>query len=138
MSPTSRFFTGFFADAPPISQDKTVAKVNFSVSDHVRTVLELTSSIINTDTLHLDDFILFTSAKVFLDQRPQNTFSKNNAPCVLLSLMLTCPFLNGCCMVRVYFLDFVFSSSSSLVSCSHLSLTASNSNPPYRKMATFH
>ena len=36
-----------------------------------------------TDALHLDDFILFTSAKVIRHQRPQNTCSKNNAPCCL-------------------------------------------------------
>ena len=83
----------------------------------------------NTDTLHSDDFVLFTSAKVVLDRRPQNSFSKNNAPCVLLSLMLTHPFLNSCCLVGVCFLGFLHSSSSSSVSCSHLSPTALNSNP---------
>ena len=84
----------------------------------------------NTDAVHSDEFILFTSAKVILDQRLQNTFSKNNAPCVLLSLLPTRPFLNGCRLVGVSFLGFVLSSSSSLVSCSHLSPTALNSNPP--------
>ena len=44
--------------------------------------------------------------------------------------MLTHPFLNVCCLVGVCFLGFVHSSSSSLVSCSHLSPTASNSNLP--------
>ena len=83
----------------------------------------------NTDTLLSDNFILFTSAKVVLDRRPQNTFSKHNELCVLLSLMPTCPFLNGCCLVRVCFLGFVHFSSSSSVLCSHLSPTASNSNP---------
>ena len=83
----------------------------------------------NTDALHWDDFILFTSAKVVLDRRPHNTFSNTNAPCVLLSLMPTRPFLNGC-LVGVCFLGFVHSSSSSSVSCSHLSPTASNSNQP--------
>ena len=83
-----------------------------------------------TDTLHSDEFILFTSAKVVLDQRPQNTFSKNNAPCVLLLLMPMRPFLKGC-LIRVCFLGFVHSSSSSPVSCNHLSPTASDSNPPY-------
>ena len=65
--------------------------------------------------------------KVVLDQRLHNTFSKNNAPCVLLSLMLTRPFLNSCCLVGVCFLGFMHSSSSS---CIRLPLTASNSNPP--------
>ena len=37
-----RFLTGFFADAPPISQNKTVPKVKFSISQLVRTVFELT------------------------------------------------------------------------------------------------
>ena len=84
----------------------------------------------NTDALHSDGFILFTSVKVILDRRPQNTFSKNNALCVLLSLMPTHPFLNGCCLVGVCFLGFVHSSSSSSVLYSHLSPTASYSNPP--------
>ena len=88
-----------------------------------------------TDALHLEDFILFTSVKVVLNRRPQNTFSKNNAPCALLLLMPTSPFLNVCCLVRVCFLGFVQSSSSLSVSCSHLSRTASNL--PYRKMANF-
>ena len=95
-----------------------------------------TSSIIQTH--YSDDFILFTLPKVVLHQRPQNTFSKSNAPCVLLSLMLTRPFLNGCCLVGVCFLGFVHSSSSLSVSCSLLSPTASNWNPPYQKMANFH
>ena len=56
---------------------------------------------------------------------------------MLLSLMPTHPFLNGRCLVGVCFLGFVHSSSSSSVLCTHLSLTASNSNPPYRKMANF-
>ena len=47
------------------------------------------------------------------------------------------PFLNGCCLVRVCFLGFMLSSSSSSVSCSSLSPTALNPNPPYRKMANF-
>ena len=72
------------------------------------------------DALHSDNLILLTSAKVVLDRRPQNTFSKDNAPCVLLSLMPMCPFLNGCCLVRVCFLGFVHFPSSSSVSCSHL------------------
>ena len=65
-------------------------------------------------------------------------FLRNNAQGVLILLMPMCPFLNACCLVRVCFLGFVQSSSSSSVSCSHLSPTASNSNPPYRKMANFH
>ena len=91
-----------------------------------------------TDALHSDDFILFVSAKVILDRGPQNTFSKNNATCVLLSLMPTRSFLNSCCLVGVCFLGFVRSFSSSSVLCSHLSVispTASDLNPPYRKMA---
>ena len=91
-----------------------------------------------TGALHSDDFILIMCVKVVLDRRPQNTFSKNNAPCVLLSLMPTYPFLNGCCQVGVCFLGFVHSSSSSLVLCSHLSPAASDSNPPYRKIAKIH
>ena len=88
-------------NAPPISQNEAVSNVNFS-SIHLAV---WTHSFNYTDTLHLDDFILFTSAKVVLDRRPQNTFSKNNAPCVLLSLMPTCPFLNICSQVG--FVSFV-------------------------------
>ena len=83
-----------------------------------------------TDALHSDDLILFTSAKVDLDRRPHNTYSKNNAPCVLLLLIPTRLFLNSCCLVGACFLGFMHSSSSSSVSCSHVSPTASNSNPP--------
>ena len=44
----SDFFPGVFADAPPITQNKTVSKVNFSIIHLVRTVCELTSSIRRT------------------------------------------------------------------------------------------
>ena len=89
-----------------------------------------------TDTLHSDNFILLISVKVVLDRRHQNTFSKNNTLCVLLSLTPTCPFLNSC-LVGVCFLGFAHTSSSLSVSCSHLSLIALNSNPLFRKMANF-
>ena len=90
-----------------------------------------------TDALHSDDLILFTPAKVVLVRRPQNTFSKNNAPCVPLSLMPTCPFLNGSCLVGGFFLGSVPSSSSSVL-CSHLSPTALDSNPPHWTIANIH
>ena len=67
----------------------------------------------------LGQLYLFTSAKVILDQRPQNTFSKNNSSCVLLSLIPTRSFLNGCCLVGVCFLGFMHSSSSSSASFTH-------------------
>ena len=52
-----RFLTGFFADAPPISQDKTVSKVNFSIIQLVRTVW---THIFNyTDALHSDDYFVY-------------------------------------------------------------------------------
>ena len=51
--------------------------------------------------------------------------------------MTTHPFLNSCCLVGACFLGFLHSSSSSSVSCSHLSLTALYSNLPYLKMANF-
>ena len=38
----------FYADAPPTNQNKTESKVNFSIIHLVRTVCELTSSIIQT------------------------------------------------------------------------------------------
>ena len=112
-------------------EEEAVSKVNFSIIHLVRTVSELTFSIIQTHYTRTTLFCLHL-------QKSQNTFSKNNAPCVLLSLMPTRPFLNGCCLVGVCFFGFVHSSSSSSVSCSHFSPTASNSNPPYRKMANLH
>ena len=130
-----RFFTRFFVYAPPINQNKSVKGQLFYHSSCKNSVWTHIPNY--TDSLHSDDFILFTSAKVVLHWRTQNTFSKSNAPCVLLSLMLTPPFLNGCCLIGVCFLGFEHSFSSSSVSCSHLSPTASNSNPPYWKMANF-
>ena len=108
-------FTRFsLADAPPISQNKNSVKGQFFYLSSCKN--SVWTHIFNyTDALHSDNFILFTSVKVVVDRRPQNTFSKNNAPCVLLLLMLTRPFLNACCLVRVCFLGFVHSSSSSLV-----------------------
>ena len=90
-----------------------------------------------TGTLwHSDAYILFPSAKVVLDQRKQNTFSKRNAPRVLLSLTPTRSSLNGC-QVAACFLGLLHSSSSLSVSCSHLSPRASYSNPPYLKIDNF-
>ena len=86
----------FLADAascqaPPINQNKKMSKDKFSIMYLVRTVCELHKRTTKTGTLwHSDAFILHTSAKVVLDQRTQNIFSKSNAPCVLLSLMPTC------------------------------------------------
>ena len=117
----------FFADAPPKQNS-----VKGQCFDHSASKIQCVNSHLqfNTDALHSDNFILFTSAKAVLDRRPKNTFTKNNVPCVLLSLMLTRPFLNGCCLVGVCFLGFMHSSSSSSVSCSHLSPTAFNSPTP--------
>ena len=49
-------------------------KVTFSIIHFVRTVRELIFSILQTHYTQMT--ILFTSAKVVLDRRPQNTFSK--------------------------------------------------------------
>ena len=46
MSVFSDFLLDFFADAPPISQNEAVPKVNYSIIHLVRTVCELTFSII--------------------------------------------------------------------------------------------
>ena len=67
------FFCFFFADAPPINQDKKVSKDNFSIMYLLRTVCELTFSIkqmhYKTGTLwHSDASILLTSANVVLDK----------------------------------------------------------------------
>ena len=68
-------------------------------------------------------------------QRLQYTFSKSNTLCVQLLLMPIRHFLNSCCLIGACFLGF-FHSSSSLVLCSHLSLTV-YSNPPHLKMTNF-
>ena len=120
-------------NAPQINQNKTVSKVNFSII-HLVIVYEHTSLIIQTHYTWMTS--LFISAKVILDRMPQNAFSKSNAPSVLLSLVLTHPFLNGC-LFGVCFLGFMHSSSFWLVLCSHLSPTALNSNLPYWKMDNF-
>ena len=48
MSIFSDFWPDFFADATPISQNEAVSKVNFSIIHLVRTVCQLTFSIIQT------------------------------------------------------------------------------------------
>ena len=88
------FFFFFFADAPQISWKRKLSKENIFIIYLVRKVCELTFSFIQihykTGTLSCSDaFILSISAQVVLDQRMQNTFSKSNARCVLLSLMPT-------------------------------------------------
>ena len=69
----------FFADVPPIRQDKKVSKGNFSIIYLSRTVCELTFSMkqphYKTGTLwHSDASILFTSANVVLDERHSDAF----------------------------------------------------------------
>ena len=86
----------------------------------------------NWHTMTLRCLLLFTSVKVILDQRPQNTFSKSNAPRVLLSLMLMHPLLN----VRwqhIYLVTCILPPLPPLCET-----TASNSNLPYQRMANFH
>ena len=68
----------FFADVPPISQDKKVSKGNFSITYLSRTVCELTFSIKqmhykNGTLWHSDASILFTSATV-LDEKHSDAF----------------------------------------------------------------
>ena len=48
MSVFSEFLTRFCTDAPQISHNKIVSKVSFSIIHLVRTIYELTSSIIQT------------------------------------------------------------------------------------------
>ena len=71
-----RFLTGFlfYGYTTNQSKQKKVSKDNFSIIHLIRTVCELTLSTMQTHyrtgTLwHSDAFILFTSAKVVLDQR---------------------------------------------------------------------
>ena len=134
MSVFSNFWPDYCADAPTNQSKRSSVNGQFFYHSSCKSSV-WTRIFSDAGALRSDDFTLFTSAKVILDWRPQNTFSKNNAPCVLLSLMPMGPFLHGCCLVRVCFLSFVHSSSSSLVSCRHLSQTASNRL--YRKMANF-
>ena len=110
----SRFLTGFFCGCTTYQPKQTSVKGQFLYHSSCKN--KMWTHILNyTYALHSDDFILFTSAKVVLDRRPHNTSSKNNAPCVLLLLMPKRPFLNGSCLVGVYFLGFMHSSSSSSV-----------------------
>ena len=125
-----RFLTGFFCGCTTNQSKQNCVKGKLFYHSSCKN--SMWTHIFNyTDALHSDNFILFTSVKVVLNRRPMNTFSKNSASCVLLLMMPTCPFLNSCCLVGVCFLGFVPSSSSS-VSWSHLSPTASHSNPPYK------
>ena len=86
-----------------------------------------------TDALH-SDFNLFTSVKVVLDRRSLNTFSKSCTVCAAFA-DVDASFLER--LLSVCFLGFMYSSSSSSVSCSHLSLTSSNLNLSYWKMSNF-
>ena len=117
-----RFLTRSFADAPPISQNKTTSKVNFSIIQLVKnSVRTHIFNLIQTHYTRTTLFCLRLRKSFSIENR---RISKNNAPCVLLSLMPTRPFLNVCCLVRVCFLGFMHSSSSLLVLSSHLSPTA--------------
>ena len=63
----SDFSLDFFADAPPISQNKTVFKVIFFYYSASKNKCVNSHLQFNTDALHSDDFILSTSARVVLD-----------------------------------------------------------------------
>ena len=128
MSVFSDFWPYFFCGGTTNQSKQNSVKGQFFYHSASKKQSELIFNLIQTHYTQMT--ILSTSLKVILDRRPQNTFSKNNAPCVLLSLMPTRPFLNSCCLVGVCFPGFVHSTSCSSVSCSHLSPTASNSNPP--------
>ena len=95
----------FFADAPPINQNKTVSKVTFFIIHLVRTVCELTSSIIQTH---------YTRRTLFCLQLLKSFSSKDRRTCSPKAIHRVCcsvsPFLNSCCLVRVCFLGFVHSS----------------------------
>ena len=84
-----RFLTRFLGRC---TSNQNSVKVNFSTINFERTVCEFTSSMHYTQNFNL---FTFASAKVILDRRPQNTFSKSNARCVLLSPMPTCPFVTA-------------------------------------------
>ena len=126
LSVLHRFFTRFFADAPPISQNKTVSKVNFSINHLVRTVCELTSSIIQTHYTQTTLFYLHVRKLFSIEDR--RTLSPK-------TMHHVCCF--RWCLHSLSWTVVVWSEFVSLVLCSHLS-TASNSNPPYRKTANFH
>ena len=135
---------------------RTVCELTFSIKQmhyktgtlwHSDASILLTSVNVVLDKRHSDAFILFTSAKSHLLASAKekscsglNTvqnFFKSSAPCVLLSLMPTCHFLNGWCLVGACFLDLLHSSFSSSVPCCRLLPTALFTNPPYVKMANF-
>ena len=110
-------------------------KVTFSIIHFVRTVCELIFSILQTHYTQMTLFV-YICESCSRSKTAEHFLQKKNALSVLLSLIPTRPFSNICCLVRDCFLGFVNSSSSSSVSCSHLSPTALN--PPYWKMANFH
>ena len=64
-----RFLTRFFADAPPISQNEAVSKVNFSIIHLVRTVCELTFSIIQTHNTRTTLFCLHLRKSFSIEDR---------------------------------------------------------------------
>ena len=73
MSVFSVFLSDFFADAPLISQNKTVSKANFSIIHLVRTVCQLASSIIQTHYTQMTLFCLHLPKSFSVEDR--RTFS---------------------------------------------------------------
>ena len=130
-----RFLSGFSADALLINQNKTVSKVNISIIHLVRTVCELTSSIIQTYNTRTTSFCSHLRKSFLIEDCRTLSPKAMHHVCYFHSCQRV---LNGCCLLRVCFIGFVHSSFSSLVSCSHLSPTASNQNLPHWKMANFH
>ena len=64
-----RFLTRFFADVPPISQNKTVPNVNFSIIHLAKTVCELTFSIIQSHCTRTTLFCLQLQKSFLIEDR---------------------------------------------------------------------
>ena len=127
LCPIFKFLTSFFLQ---MHHQSVKTKVNFSITHLVRTVCQLTTSTKQTHYTWTTLFCIHLRNSFSIEHR-RTLSPPKNTPCVLLSLMLTRPFLSSFGLVGVCFLRFVHFSSSSSVSFSHLSPTA-------MKMANFY
>ena len=148
-----RVFIATYKWLQTLKPKKTASKVNFSIIHLVRIVCELTSSIIQTHytrttlfCLHLLSCSRSKTTEHLLQKQCTERAAFADAGAFFLERLLSGQFVSlVLCILPplrqfcAFFLLFSFmhSSSSSSVSCSHLSPRASNSNPPYLKTANF-
>ena len=82
MSVFSDFWPDFFADAQPISQNEAVSKVKFSSIHLVRTVCELTFSILQTHYTRTTLFCLQLHLRKTFSIKGHRTLSQKTMHCV--------------------------------------------------------